>query len=428
MVLEIKIPKLGLTMTEATLVSWAVVAGELVAKEQIVCAIETDKVAFEVPSPGEGLLHPIVDPGRTVAVGEVVGYIAGNEAELKDLQSKQAAVQTEPKPAQTPPEPILAEKVAAPSKEAAASPKEAAAPPKEPVEAERVLASPAARKLSKSLGLELKEIAGSGEGGRIVLADVEKAAENKEREQAEKRFDFGSMVKETESLSVAEKIAIRGIRKIIFQNMKLSLITQAQLTLHTEASAQGLRDTRSLLNAQLQDEQTKVSYNALIVKAAAQALRQYPRLNAVVDGREIKIWEQIHIGVAVDFGQGLIVPKIRNADTKPVSVIATELSDLAARAENKSLLPDELQGGTFTISNLGSWDIDYFTPIANFPESAILGVGRVVDKPWVRGGEVVAEPRIGLSLTFDHRIIDGALAAEFLKSLKNRIEETRLML
>jgi pyruvate dehydrogenase complex dihydrolipoamide acetyltransferase long form len=435
MVLEIKIPKLGLTMTEATLVSWAVAAGEPVIKEQIVCAIETDKVAFEVPSPGEGLLHPTVDPGRTVAVGEVIGYIAGNEAELKDLQSRQAAVQAEPKPAQTPPELIQAEKVAAPPKEAAPQPKkaatlpkEAAAPPKEPFEHERVLVSPAARKLSKSLGLELREITGSGDGGRIVLADVEKATENKETAQAEKRFDFGSMVKETESLSVAEKIAIRGIRKIIFQNMRLSLITQAQLTLHTEASAQGLRDTRSLLNAQLKDEQTKVSYNALIVKAAAQALRQYPRLNAVVDGREIKIWEQIHIGVAVDFGQGLIVPKIRNADTKSISVIAAELSDLATRAENKSLLPDELQGGTFTISNLGNWDIDYFTPIANFPESAILGVGRVVDKPWVRGGEVVAEPRIGLSLTFDHRIIDGALAAEFLKSLKSRIEETRLML
>jgi pyruvate/2-oxoglutarate dehydrogenase complex dihydrolipoamide acyltransferase (E2) component len=151
-------------------------------------------------------------------------------------------------------------------------------------------------------------------------------------------------------------------------------------------------------------------------------------LNAVVDGREIKIWQQIHIGMAMDFGKGLIVPKVRNADTKSIRVIADELGDLVQRARQQKLLPDELQGGTFTITNLGGWDVDWFTPINNFPESAILGVGRIVDKPWVRDGAVVAEPRITLSLTFDHRIIDGALGARFLKTLKDRIEDTRLML
>jgi len=237
-----------------------------------------------------------------------------------------------------------------------------------------------------------------------------------------------SGTEETELLTAADCITIRGVRKIIAKKMKLSLSSQAQLTLHTEASARDLCDTRALFNTRLEEGQIPVSYNAIFVKAAASALRYYPMLNTVVDGREIKIWKQIHIGVAMDFGRGLIVPKIRNADTKSIQVIATELGDLIERAQQQKLLPDELQGGTFTITNLGRWDVDWFTPINNFPESAILGVGRIVDKPWVRDGEVVAEPRMALSLTFDHRIIDGALGAQFLSTLKNRIEDTRLML
>jgi pyruvate/2-oxoglutarate dehydrogenase complex dihydrolipoamide acyltransferase (E2) component len=229
-------------------------------------------------------------------------------------------------------------------------------------------------------------------------------------------------------LTVAEKIPIRGIRKIIFKNMKLRQSTQAQLTLQTEASARDLKALRTVFNARLTDDQPRVSYNAILIKAAARALQLFPMLNASVDGHEIKIWDQIHIGVAMDFGQGLIVPKIRNTDTKSILTLSNELSDLTRRAEKKQLLPDELNGGTFTITNLGAWDIDYFSPIVNFPESAILGVGRIIEKPWVKNGSLVADLRLPLSLTFDHRIIDGALAAQFLKTLKDRLEDTRLML
>jgi pyruvate/2-oxoglutarate dehydrogenase complex dihydrolipoamide acyltransferase (E2) component len=164
------------------------------------------------------------------------------------------------------------------------------------------------------------------------------------------------------------------------------------------------------------------------VKAIAQALRRYPMLNAVVAGHEIKIWKQIHIGVAMDAGYGLVVPKIRNADAKSISTLSSEMQDLAHRAGKKQLLPDELGGGTFTLTNLGAWDIDAFTPISNFPESAILGVGRIVEKPWVQEGKVIADQRMAISLTFDHRIIDGALAARFLKTIKDKLEDTRLML
>lgn len=418
MAVEITIPKLGLTMTEATLVSWSIGAKERVAKGQMICSIETDKVALDMEAPAAGLVHPIVEPGRRVAVGELIGYVAEDEAELETLQARYEAVQTLPVPAKAP---SAAEPPEPPATEAFLPPRKAAP-------GERIIASPAARRRAETLGIDLATLWGSGPGGRIVLTDVEKATEIAENERFEKRFDFGAVAPENEMLSVAETIAIRGIRKIISRNMKLSLSSQAQLTLHTEASASGLRDTRALFNARLEEGQVPVSYNAIIVKATACALRRYPMLNAVVDGREIKIWKQIHIGMAMDFGKGLIVPKVRNADTKSIRDIADELGDLIQRAGQQKLLPDELQGGTFTITNLGSWDVDWFTPINNFPESAILGVGRIVDKPWVCNGAVVAEPRMALSLTFDHRIIDGALGARFLKTLKDRIEDTRLML
>jgi len=418
MAVEITIPKLGLTMTEATLVSWSIGAGELVTEGQVICQIETDKVSLDMESPAAGLLHPIVKPGRRVGVGKLIGYVAKDETELEELQARHESVQTMPVPVEEPPAAETAE-LPAP---------DVVLPTRKGVPGKRIIASPAARKRAKALGIDLGTLWGSGPDGRIVLVDVEKAAEIAEKESFEERFDFGAVVTESEMLSVAETVPIRGIRKIISRNMKLSLSSQAQLTLHTEASAIGVRDTRDLFNAQLEEGQIPVSYNAIIVRAAACALRRYPMLNAVVDGRDIKIWEQIHIGIAMDIGKGLIVPKIRNADTKSIRVIADELGDLVERAQQQKLLPDELQGGTFTITNLGSWDVDWFTPINNFPESAVLGVGRIVDKPWVRDGAVVVEPRITLSLTFDHRIIDGVLGAQFLKTLKNSIEDTRLML
>ena len=421
---EIKIPKLGLTMTDAILASWLVPAGAQVTEDQIICAIETDKVSFEVPAPCEGLLYPVVDAGRRVEVGELVGYIAVDEAELSTLQEEVPVADTGSAEAKSvdPSQPqekgdAGGESVPVPS-----------VPKAKKREGDRIIASPAARKLSQAMGVELRDITGTGPDGRIILADVETFAETAQAERDATRYDFGSAVPETELLTAAEKIPIRGIRKIIFKNMKLSQSTQAQLTLQTEASARDLKALRTVFNARLTDDQPRVSYNAILVKAAAQALRLYPMLNASVDGHEIKIWDQIHIGVAMDFGQGLIVPKVRNAETKSILDIAGELSDLAYRAEKKQLLPDELSGGTFTITNLGGWDIDHFSPIVNFPESAILGVGRIIEKPWVQDGNVIADLRIPLSLTFDHRIIDGALAAQFLKALKDRLEDTRLML
>lgn len=419
MAIEITVPKLGLTMEEATLVSWAVEPGAKVQEEEIVLVLETDKVTYEMPSPGTGLLHPVVPPGQTIQVGQVLGYLAADEAELKKLEAEHPAAEVG--------EVAPAAEAQAPAASAASSAASAPAAEAAP-QGGRVKASPLARAMAKEHGLDLSRIQGSGPGGRIVRADILRALEEGIPEQAPAAASAPTVAQDELALTAAQEIPISGVRKVIFQNMHASLQTQAQLTLQTEASAAGLMDLRRRLNARYEKEGLKVSFNAIIIKAVAQALRVHPGLNASTDGQVIRIWNQVHVGVAMDLGDGLVVPKVRNCQVKGIKAISQELDELVAKAREKKLMPDDLAGGTFTITNLGAWDIDHFTPIVNPPESAILGVGRIQEKPVVRDGQVVAEPRLGLSLTIDHRIIDGAPGAAFLKTLKDFLEDPLLML
>ncbi len=407
MAIEITVPKLGLTMEEATLVSWKFAAGEMVKKEQIVLVLETDKVSFEMPSPGEGLLHPVAAAGSRIEVSQVVGYLAADKAELAKLAAQYPVAETGA--------PVAA------AAAAAGPPAAAAGPPAAPAAAGgRVKASPVARVMAKTHGIDLSLIAGSGPGGRVVRADVFRAIEKGVPAKAVPALAAAA----GELLSAVQEIPIAGVRRVIFKNMHLSLATQAQLTLHTEASAEAMMRLRSRLNA----AGAKVSYNAVLVKVIAQALKQHPLVNVSVDGEMIKVWRQVHVGVAMDLGRGLIVPKVRNAESKSIREISADIDRLVEAAKAGSLALDDLTLGTFTLTNLGAWDIDDFTPIVNHPESAILGVGRMVEKPVARNGQVVTEPRLALSLSFDHRIIDGAPGAAFLKTIKDFIEEPSLML
>jgi pyruvate dehydrogenase E2 component (dihydrolipoamide acetyltransferase) len=406
MAVEISIPKLGLTMEEATLVCWKFGAGEMVRKEQIVLVLETDKVTFEMPSPGDGLLHMVAAAGSKAEVSAVVGYLAADAAELGKL---------------------VADHPAAEGGAAAAPPAAAKAAPAAPAAAAastggRLKASPVAKAMAKAHGLDLARVAGSGPGGRVVRADVLKALEQGVAPQAAPVH--GTAPAAGELLSVAQEIPIAGVRKVIFKNMHLSLATQAQLTLHTEAGAAAMTRLRTRMNA----DGAKVSYNALLVKVVAQALRRHPLVNASVDGEVVRVWRQVHVGVAMDLGRGLIVPKVRDADRKTIREISADLDRLVEGGKAGTLALDDLTVGTFTLTNLGAWDIDDFTPIVNHPESAILGVGRIVEKPVARDGQVVVQPRVALSLSFDHRIIDGAPGAAFLKTIKDYVEDPALML
>jgi len=413
MAIEIVVPKLGLTMKEATLVRWGFGPGEKVAAEEIVLVLETDKVTYEMPSPGAGLLHPLVAAGETIQVSQVVGYLAADEAELKKLAAEAPAAA------------VGAVAESAPPEEAA--PPAAASQAAEAAVEGRVKASPLARAMAKEHGLELNRLQGSGPGGRIIRADVAKALEEGLPARPAAVPPVPSAEEEL-GLSPAQVIPIQGVRRIIFENMRLSLQSQAQLTIHTEASASQMVALRQALNQRSGPEGGKVSLNAILVKAIAQALKLHPYVNVSVEGEEIKVWAQIHVGVAMDLGEGLIVPKVRRPDLKSIREISRDLDELVDKAKSKRLLPDDLQGGTFTLTNMGAWDVDDFTPIINPPESAILGAGRVVDKPAAREGQVVIEPRLSLSLTFDHRVIDGAPAARFLKTLKDMIELPGLMI
>jgi pyruvate/2-oxoglutarate dehydrogenase complex dihydrolipoamide acyltransferase (E2) component len=291
---------------------------------------------------------------------------------------------------------------------------------------DRIMASPLARAMAAKEGLDLALVRGTGPGGRIVKEDIIRAIDERKGGISKGAVPTADRAV-AKAKEVLEVTPIMGARKIIFENMSLSLSGTAQLTLHTEAGAEGLVDLRQRMNEDGNRETPGISYNAILVKIAATALRRHPRLNASVEHDQIKVWRQINVGLAMESDENLVVPVIADADLKSVDEIQQGILEFMSKIDERRLLPDDLTNGTFTISNLGFADIDYFTPILRPPESALLGVGRIVTKPAIRAGQVVPEKRLGLSLTFDHCIIDGAPAARFLKTIKGMIESPVLM-
>ena len=401
--ISVTIPKLGLTMESAKLLRWNVASGDQVREGDSILVIETDKVTYEVPAPASGIVHPVAAEGRECMVEEVVGYIAMNREEYDRVLSQYPTVTAE-------------EESAAPAPGEGAVQRQDVTKP----QVLRVKASPLARAMAAEHDLDLQRVQGTGPGGRIVRADILRALEGKAKEAA-RRIEG---LKELTGREVSESIPIRGIRKIIFDNMHMSLSQSAQLTLHTEASAEAMVALRERLGR----EREKPSYNAILVKTIAMAIRLHPKVNASVEEGAITVWKQIHIGVAMEANDALIVPVVRSPDAKTIGEIDREIAELILKLRENKLSPDDLVDGTFTITNLGFSDVDHFTPIIRPPESAILGVGRITKKPVVRGDDVVPEQRLGLSLTFDHRIIDGAPAARFLKTIKDMIEDPLLLI
>ena len=413
--IQIKIPKLGLTMESAKLVRWEFSSGDSVKEGSTILVIETDKVSFDVPAPLDGIIHPTVPEGTTCAVEETVGYLAQDPEEYEQIIKEYPPAEAE---AAEKPEKIKAR--------AAPPETEPSAPPLSSVGLKgRIKASPLARSMAAKHKLDLSAIVGSGPGGRIVRADILRVLEGVPA-VTEKRVEIPpeELPKASAIKEISESIPIQGVRRVIFENMYQSLSQSAQLTLHTDACAESLITLRERLNRDGQ----KISYNSILVKIAALAARLHPRINASVEGDIIHVWKQVHIGLAMEANAALIVTVVRNPDLKTIREIDQEISELIQKTRENKLSPDDLANGTFTISNLGFADIDFFTPIIRPPESAILGVGRIVIKPGVKDDRVIPEARIGLSLTFDHRIIDGAPGARFLKTIKEMIEDPLLMI
>ncbi|MEA4910019.1 MAG: dihydrolipoamide acetyltransferase family protein [Anaerolineaceae bacterium] len=385
---EIVMPKLGLNMTEGLLVEWKKRAGDAVRSGDVLFVVETDKVTQEAEATADGVLAQIlVEAGQSVPVRTVVGILT---AEGERWESA-------PAPAPATPEPGPAAAPAAVS----AAPRPAGG---------EILASPIARRMAKEHGIDLAQVAGSGAGGRITQEDVERAMAARQAVPAP---------------APAAPLALSGARAVIAGRMLASAQQTAPVTLTSEVDATELVELRSLHN---QSGGGRISYDAILVKLAAFALGEFPYMNARLEEGKLVQPEGIHVGVALDAPRGLLVPVVRDVATRSVKDIAAVLQDMNQRALEGKLGPDELEGGTFTLTNLGMFGVDAFTPIIKLPEAAILGVGRIVDRPAEYHGAVSLRKRMALSLTFDHRLVDGAPAARFLQRLASLIEHPGLVL
>ena len=387
MAVEVVMPKFGLTMTEGTIQQWFKSEGDPIKAGEALFEVETEKVLYEVEAPADGTVATLLYAVEAVVgVGLPVAIIAEAGEEVAEVAARYATAAAAPVAAPPEPAPVAA----------------SAAPPAE--KRGRVPVTPAARKLAKEHGIDLSGVTGTGPRGRITREDVQKI------------IDSGGQAAPRPAPAVtpaaAEDIPLRGMRKVIAERMHQSLQGSAQLTISTEVDVTQLIDRRQEVR-----QEFNVTYTDFIVQACAHALRQHPRMNASLEGNIIHVHGDIHVGLAVALDEGLIVPVVRDVDKKSLKDIAAEAKTLAERARAGQLKLEEVSGGTFTVSNLGMYGVDAFTPIINAPQSGILGVGRIVEKPVIFRGEVAKRSMMVLSLTFDHRVIDGAPAGAFLQTV-----------
>jgi len=423
---EINIPKLGMSMREATLVEWVVAEGAKVDEGQVILVIETEKTKWEVEAAAAGFVHILIsaDPDRKEPVGQVVGQIAETKDELKILQAESPA----------------------PAGAAQAAPAAAKAPAGKaaPAAGGRASISPLARRLAEEHGLDPAQIKGTGPGGRIVKEDVLEAIEAAKKAPAPAAAPAApAAAQEASDLETVDGKRVKaslslktGMRGAIARHMQGSLAVSAQLTLTGEIDMSEVKRVRAQLLKKEEQLGVRVTYNDIFILALTRALKNFPILNASVIGDEIKVWEDIHMGVAVamegqdPYTSGLIVPVIRHADRLSLVEISKAAKELAVKAREGKILPDDVTGSTFTITNLGGagGGYGYGTPIINQPESAILGTGAITDRAVVRGGEIVIRPIMTYSLTFDHRVVDGYPATLFMSRVTELLENPGLML
>lgn len=412
MATRVLMPKGSDTMTEGKILKWLKKEGDAVASGDALVEIETDKVNMEVEAMGEGVLRKILaDEGTSAVVGQLIAVIGKPDEDLSAVLPSAAPTgapkQSESKAASAEPAPPTSLTEAAPAKAAPSAPSSA---PPAAAAGGRVLASPLARRLAQESGLDLNQLRGSGPGGRIVRRDVEAAAQPR-RAPIPIAAPAGPEFRDE---------ALSSMRRVIAQRLAQSLgpIPHFYLTIEVDMRrAKELRESANTLDPHL-----KLSYNDIILKACAAALRQHPQVNASFLGEAVRFHNRIHIGMAVAVEGGLITPVIRDADRKSLQQISAESKELIARARERKLKPEEYVGGTFSISNLGMMGIQEFSAVINPPEAAILAVGAVDERPVVSEGRIEIGTRCRLTLSCDHRVVDGATGAQFLQTLRQILE------
>jgi len=435
-------PKLGMTMKVGKVSKWYKNEGDSVEKGEDLFEVETEKINIKVESPGNGNLFQIVVPaGTNVPIGTILAVIAEDGEQPERIEGIQAGEVVEMESDSAKPQPAEAETGQKAKR--------------------RILSTPSARRVAKELGVDLALVPGTGPDGKIKEADIRKfheegppapkitplAAEIAKQEGLDISKIIGTgendkitradvqralaapTVAPKEAPSDVKVIPFEGMRKIIADNMHASLQNAAQLTAFTEVDVTEMVRFRDLIREEYRrDDSVKISYNDIIVMATARALMRHRIMNSTLAGEEILLHETVNLGIAVALSEGLIVPKLRNAEKKSLLQIAKEVRELAQKAREGALAIEDVTDGTFTISNVSMLGMDGFTPVLNPPETGILGVGRVIEKPAVFKGEITIRHMMTLSLTFDHRVVDGAPAMAFLKDLARYLAQPMLIM
>jgi pyruvate dehydrogenase E2 component (dihydrolipoamide acetyltransferase) len=439
---EIQMPKLSDTMTEGTLVSWKKKKGDKVSAGEVLAEIETDKATMEWESPEDGTLTEIyVEEGGKVNVGDKIAFIGGEgeeapkEEEKEEAESKKDEEKKEPEKKEEKPKKDEKKPKADKEKEKKATPKEKPVeagespaptqptrPPPQPEEA-RVKASPVARRIAAELGVDLASVKGTGPEARVTETDVRAAAKSK---PVAPQPSAPAAIKAGESA----RIQLSGMRKIIAQRLVESLGPVPHFYLNIDINAGPLMEAREELKSAGEDaDAAKITVNDFVLKAAVQAVMKVPRVNASFDGDAIVQYADVDLGIAVAIEDGLLTPVIRAAQNKSLREISELAKDLAHRARNKRMKPEEFQGGTFTVSNLGGMGIDNFSAVINPPQGFILAIGKLTKVPVIDDSDqVVVGHRMSITMSCDHRVIDGALGAEYLKELRHLLENPALLL
>jgi pyruvate dehydrogenase E2 component (dihydrolipoamide acetyltransferase) len=400
---EVKLPQLAASMADGVISRWLKSVGEPVKKGEPLFEVESDKVTTEVEAPADGILRRIQVPeGQRVDVGTVLAIIGGPDEAIPEPDGGAAVTTT-----------ATSTPTAAPSESGGRVGESEG----------RIFVTPRARKVAAELGIALERITGTGPGGRILERDVLAAAEAARTAAAAPPPPLA-----VPTAPPGQIRPLTAMRRTIAERMVRSQQTVAEVTLTTEVEMTEVVKLREQVNGEWQKVHgIKVSYTDVIVRAAARALREHPTLNASFAEDGIHLHGEINIGLAVAIEDGLVVPVIRHADQKSLLEIAQTVRALAERARAGQLSRDDLSGGTFTITNLGMFGVETFTPIINWPECAILGVGQVAERAVARSGQLAVRPTMWLSLTFDHRIVDGAPAAQFLQRVKQLLESPYLL-
>lgn len=422
MAYKYKLPEVGEGIHEGEIVKWFVKEGDEVKEDDILLEVQNDKSVVELPSPVDGkVLEVKVEEGTTSYVGDVILVIDdGSGDDEAEEESKEEAPKEE--------------------KQAASEPEKGQSSSEEGAEGEgsRVIAMPSVRKYAREKGIAISKVKGSGKNGRVLKEDVdafasggqteEAAAPKEEEKTASSKPAATAQAGGNEQLE--ERVPLKGIRKAIAKAMVNSKHTAPHVTHLDEVDVSALVAHRKQYKQIAADQGTKLTYLPYVVKALTSALRKYPALNASIDDEagEIVYKKYFNVGIAADTEQGLVVPVVKDADRKSIFALADEINELAGKAREGKLTSAEMSGGSATISNLGSARGQWFTPIINHPEVMILGIGRIEEKPVVKDGEIVVGTMLALSISYDHRLIDGVTAQSALNQIKRLLNDPQLLL